>query len=85
VGEKLYTEDWALVELYRKKIDWKIFKGNIIFLGMFLFVSLRSSSLNDYHDFLMMMYPYPKSQTSFKFPRDGLFQIRGVVKEEEIP
>ena len=44
-GLKHHTEDWALVELYRDKIDWKGFKGNVLRLGMFQSVSLSSSSL----------------------------------------
>ena len=34
-GDKRYTEDWALVELYREKIDWKGFKGNMVRFGTF--------------------------------------------------
>ena len=30
------------------------------------------------------MYPYPKAGTSFKYPRSGLLQLRGVVKEKEL-
>jgi hypothetical protein len=30
-----FTEDWALIELNRDKIDWNNFKGNIVYLGMF--------------------------------------------------
>ena len=34
-GDSLYTEDWALIELDRSKINWTCFKGNVIDLGMF--------------------------------------------------
>ena len=34
-GDSLYTEDWALIELHRSKIDWTGFRGNVIDLGMF--------------------------------------------------
>ena len=34
-GLKQFTEDWALIELYRDKIDWKGFKGNVVYLGTF--------------------------------------------------
>lgn len=34
-GTKCYTEDWALIELDRSKIDWKKFKGNVVDLGTF--------------------------------------------------
>jgi hypothetical protein len=29
-GPKHFTEDWALIELYDEKINWKDFKGNVI-------------------------------------------------------
>ena len=34
-GAESYTEDWALIELDRKKIDWDTFKGNVMDIGMF--------------------------------------------------
>ena len=43
-GPKHYTEDWALIELDREKIDWRVFKGNVIDLGTFQSISPRSSS-----------------------------------------
>jgi len=30
------------------------------------------------------MYPHPKATTSFKYPEDGLLQLRGVVQEGEL-
>ncbi|KAG9092753.1 hypothetical protein FS749_015458, partial [Ceratobasidium sp. UAMH 11750] len=36
-GPKRYTEDWALIDLYREKINWDVFKGNAIHLGTFCF------------------------------------------------
>ena len=35
-GPKQFTEDWALIELNRDKIDWNNFKGNVMYLGTFL-------------------------------------------------
>lgn len=35
VGNKGYTEDWALIQLDRNKIDWDNFKGNVIDLSTF--------------------------------------------------
>jgi hypothetical protein len=29
-GPKQFTEDWALIELNRDKIDWSSFKGNVM-------------------------------------------------------
>lgn len=34
-GPKKFTEDWALIELNRDKINWNNFKGNVVYLGMF--------------------------------------------------
>lgn len=34
-GPKQFAEDWALINLYRDKIDWSTFKGNVIYLGLF--------------------------------------------------
>ncbi len=47
-GDKRYMEDWALVELHREKIDWKNFKGNVLDLGTFRSILLRSSKSNYY-------------------------------------
>ncbi|KAI9438817.1 hypothetical protein H4582DRAFT_2146717 [Lactarius indigo] len=33
IGPKLFTEDWALIELHDEKIDWTTFMGNGIDLG----------------------------------------------------
>ena len=45
VGDKRYTEDWALIELDRDKIDWNTFEGNVMDLGAFSSISPRPSSL----------------------------------------
>jgi len=34
-GPKEFTEDWALIELFRNKINWDEFKGNVVYLGTF--------------------------------------------------
>lgn len=44
-GDKPFTEDWALIELYDEKIDWNSFQGNVMFLGMTSSISLRTSNL----------------------------------------
>jgi hypothetical protein len=33
MGRDGYTEDWALVEVDREKVDWEAFRGNVINLG----------------------------------------------------
>ena len=30
-----FTQDWALINLYREKIDWDIFQGNKVYIGTF--------------------------------------------------
>ena len=40
-----FTEDWALIELDRDKIDWNSFKGNVIDLGTFRHISRVSFGL----------------------------------------
>ena len=34
-GPKQFTEDWALIDLNHDKIDWNVFKGNVVSLGKF--------------------------------------------------
>ena len=40
-----FTKDWALIELYDKKIDWSTFKGNKVYVGMSFSMSLSPSVL----------------------------------------
>jgi hypothetical protein len=44
-GLQQYTEDWALIEFNRDKIDWDNFKGNVVYLGTFRSILLWSFSL----------------------------------------
>ena len=44
-GPKQFTEDWALIELNRDKIDWSSFKGNVMYIGTFRSILRRLSSL----------------------------------------
>jgi hypothetical protein len=44
-GPKRFTEDWALIELKLDKFDWDNFKGNVVYLGTFRSIILRSSGL----------------------------------------
>lgn len=34
-GPNQFTRDWALIELYRDKIDWSSFTGNKVYIGTF--------------------------------------------------
>ncbi|KAH9178153.1 hypothetical protein EDB89DRAFT_2063952 [Lactarius sanguifluus] len=54
-GIKRYTEDWALIELDRSKINWDNFRGNVIDLGTEIPVP----------QFTRRMYPDIASPTSF--------------------
>ena len=45
-GPKKFMEDWALIDLYRDKIDWSGFKGNIVYLGTSRSILPRSFSLD---------------------------------------
>lgn len=42
-GPHQFTNDWALIELYDKAIDWPLFKGNKVYIGKF--PSLATMSL----------------------------------------
>lgn len=44
-GDKRFMEDWAFIEINRGRFDWNVFRSNVIHLGMFRSISLRSSSL----------------------------------------
>ncbi|KZP05506.1 hypothetical protein FIBSPDRAFT_967210 [Athelia psychrophila] len=73
-GPKQFTEDWALIELNQDKIDWKFFKGNVMYLGNKISPS----------NFILKMHPHPEGRSSFKYPVGGLLQVKGIVKENEI-
>ncbi|KAJ7755319.1 hypothetical protein DFH07DRAFT_868423 [Mycena maculata] len=73
-GPKKLTEDWALVEIYRDKIDWTGFMGNVVYLGIQMTPG----------NFASKMHPHPEGRSSLKYPDDGLLQVKGFVKEEEI-
>ncbi|KAG8893234.1 hypothetical protein FRB99_002117, partial [Tulasnella sp. 403] len=69
-----YTRDWAFIELYNEKIDWKNFLGNKVYIGGNLSPS----------DFGKFMFPQPEDQADYEYPDDGLLQVFGVVKDNEI-
>lgn len=96
-GPHKFTRDWALVELYEDKIDWVSFKGNKVYVGMFSIAShsiiarfqptvifiLVGGNLSSSH-YRMIMFPRPEDKAGYKYPRDGLLQANGVVKDKEI-
>lgn len=73
-GTKRYTEDWALIELDRDKIDWDNFRGNVIDLGTEIPPA----------EFTLKMRPDPATPTSFKYPLGGLLPVQGVIAEDEL-
>ncbi|KAI5992374.1 hypothetical protein F5J12DRAFT_860015, partial [Pisolithus orientalis] len=73
-GTKRYTEDWALIELDRNKINWANFRGNVIDLGTEITPG----------KFTSMMNPDQTAPSMFEYPYDRLFPIQGIVPEDEL-
>ncbi|KAH9164038.1 hypothetical protein EDB89DRAFT_2078307 [Lactarius sanguifluus] len=73
IGPKLFTEDWALIELHGEKIDWAEFKGNVIDLGTEMLPV----------EFMKKMYPNATAYT-FEYPYGRLLQLQGVIEESEL-
>ncbi|KAF8342912.1 uncharacterized protein EI90DRAFT_804213 [Cantharellus anzutake] len=73
-GDKQFTEDWALVELDRRKFNWNVFRSNVIHLGTKLTAG----------QFMKKMYPHAETRADFKYPRGGLMQLRDFVKDGEL-
>ncbi|KAF8599367.1 hypothetical protein BDV93DRAFT_497846 [Ceratobasidium sp. AG-I] len=69
-----FTKDWALIELYDEKIDWATFKGNKVYIG---------GNLSG-PDFRNTMYPNVADRKGYRYPRDGLLQVCGIVQDDEI-
>jgi len=88
-GDKLFTEDWAFVELHREKFDWNVFRGNVIHLGTFRPISLWTSRLtiiskNRTYALQIHEEDVPATRAKFKYPRDRLMQLRDFIKEDEL-
>ncbi|KAF8992692.1 hypothetical protein BDQ17DRAFT_1332153 [Cyathus striatus] len=71
-GPKRNSEDWALIELDRSKINWTKFRGNVIDLGTEMTMD----------KFLSLMYPYKSMYPMY--PYDRLIPIQCVVPEDEL-
>ncbi|KAH7882030.1 hypothetical protein F5I97DRAFT_1832632 [Phlebopus sp. FC_14] len=92
-----FTKDWALIELYKDKIDWTTFKGNKLWVGTSFSMSLSPSpslsslvafsiccgklSISEYGN---TMFPQPQDRKNYSYPEDGLIQAYGVVQEAEM-
>ncbi|KAH9981982.1 hypothetical protein BJV74DRAFT_895767 [Russula compacta] len=72
-GAKRFTEDWALIELDREKIDWSTFKGNVI--DQCTNLSFSDLSRNIHPDVPLATYRYHLER---------LLQLQGVVKDDEL-
>lgn len=73
-GPHNFTKDWALIELYDKKIDWATFKGNKVYIG-------GNLSVADFHN---TMFPHPVDQANYQYPQDDLLQAYSVIQDDEI-
>ncbi|KAF8992678.1 hypothetical protein BDQ17DRAFT_1546371 [Cyathus striatus] len=69
-GSRHNSEDWALIELDRSKINWPKFKGNMFDLEMKV----------DKYGSLMC----PHQDINPKYPQNRLSPIHGVVPEDEL-
>ncbi|GJJ08867.1 hypothetical protein Clacol_003087 [Clathrus columnatus] len=73
IGDILFTEDWALIELNNQKFNWETFRGNVIHLGSKL----------EPAEFKRKIYPHALTQANFEYPKDHLMQLRDFVKYHE--
>ncbi|KIK80949.1 hypothetical protein PAXRUDRAFT_763789 [Paxillus rubicundulus Ve08.2h10] len=71
---KCFTDNWALIELHREKIDWEAFKGNVIDLGTEISVD----------NFMLKMYSHPTARTSVKYPHGRLLQLQDFLNEDKL-
>ncbi|KAL4251294.1 hypothetical protein ABKN59_006725 [Abortiporus biennis] len=69
-----FTRDWALIELYKNKIDWATFRGNKVWVG-------GNLSIADYGN---TMFPDARDSKDYSYPEDGLLQVNGVVQATEM-
>jgi len=72
--EKHFTQDYALIEMARDKIDADSFTGNAIDLGTEISPAR----------FTEMMYPSPRNSHGFKYPPEGIFKIQGIISKEDM-
>ena len=91
-GAGHFTRDWALIDLYRDKIDWDTFQGNNVFVGTFpsylgntvpgfSVYFLYSGGKISPADFTVKMHPHPQGQSDLKYPPCGFSSGQRVCKE----
>ncbi|CUS13210.1 unnamed protein product [Tuber aestivum] len=73
-GSAGYTQDYAVIELDKSKINNATFTGNAIDLGT------QMTSV----EFTRLMFPNPTGRHNFKYPLNRLFPVRGMVPDDEM-
>ena len=74
VGEEGFTEDWAVIEIDRSKVDLTNFVGNVIDLGTTIPVGT----------FWSWMDPHRTKPRAFDYPVDRLLKFCGMISDEEM-
>ncbi|KAI0244915.1 hypothetical protein BJV78DRAFT_1144064, partial [Lactifluus subvellereus] len=74
VGNKGYTEDWALIEVDASKVDGGNFNGNAIDLRTDI-PPIRLTR---------KMYPNPWNAHSFTYPANHLLRLKGTIQDNEM-
>ena len=71
----MYTEDWAIIEVDRSKVNASNFSGNVIDLG----TKVSAEVLVD-----MMNSNVNQNAQPFKYPAYGLLWLKGTIPDDEM-
>ncbi|KAH9849331.1 hypothetical protein C2E23DRAFT_387013 [Lenzites betulinus] len=74
VGPNKHTEDWAVIEIDRSRVDKTNFVANCVDLG-------ASTPVDKFHKW---MCTHPGSPTSFEYPGDRLLKFSGTIPDTPI-
>ena len=74
-GNEGYTEDWAIIEVDRSKVNASNFSGNVIDLG----TKVSAEVLVD-----MMNSNVNQNAQPFKYPAYGLLWLKGTIPDDEM-
>ena len=74
LNEKNFTQDYALIEMAPDKIDPDSFTANALDLG----TQYTPAT------FTRAMYPSPRNSHGFKYPRNRIFKIQGIIPKKDI-
>ena len=69
-----FTEDWAVIEIDKSKLDSTNFVGNAIDLSTTIAID----------KFRAWMYPHPANPPSFEYPGDRLHKFCGTIPDREM-